>query len=342
MIKPDTSVVIPTRSRPNDLRRALGSVARQDARDAIAEVIVIENSTNKASQSICQEFGDLPVCWLLNDPPLPMSAWANRVFGSPEADSEFVALLCDDDWWEPHHLGRSLGGLRRNLKAVATWSGCIEYNSQSHTAVPRGHTIWAVSGFAADAQAVEISMQDVLVANLLTTAFHISTLVTRRATLAEVLPVIANGNPFDIDRHLTCILATKGTTIYYPPPSIGVASHGGRESVKLGRTNEAKQWWKRTTREIVALAKDAQIDLPAAFESMLRESTEDVPTLLAHAYFDGSRSIQTELSMPASFNQASRRLRLALRLRRYLPPAALRILGLRGWMERNLPKHVLA
>jgi len=342
MITTDTSVVIPTRNRPDDLRRALASVARQDAREAIAEVVVIENSTNQASQSVCREFGVLPVRWLLNDPPLPMSAWANRVFGSPEANSEFFALLCDDDWWEPHHLSRSLGGLRRNPKAVVTWSGCIEYNSDSHTALPRGHTIWAVSGHAADAQAVEIGLQDVLVANLLTTAFHISTLVTRRAALAAVLPVIANGNPFDIDRHLTCVLATQGTTIYYPPPSIGVASHSGRESVNLGRTKEAEQWWKRTTREIVELAKDAHIDLPAAFESLLRESMEDVPTLLSHAYFNGSRSIQDELPMPESFNQASRRLRMALRLRRYLPPAALKILRLGGWMERNLPKQALA
>jgi hypothetical protein len=342
MIKPDTSVVIPTRNRPDDLRRALASVARQDARDTIAEVIIIENSTNQGSQSVCREFGSLPVRWLLNDPPLPMSAWANRVFGSPEADSEFFALLCDDDWWEPHHLARSLGGLRRNAKAVVTWSGCIEYNSHSHTAVPRGHTIWAVSGYAADAQAVEIGLQDVLVANLLTTAFHISTLVTRRAALAAVLPVIANGNPFDIDRHLTCVLATKGTTVYYPPPSIGVASHGGRESVNLGRTKEAERWWKQTTREIVELAREAHIDLPAAFESLLRESMADVPTLLAHAYFDGSRSIQDELSMPESFNQASRRLRLALRLRRYLPPAALKLLGLSDWMARNLPHQTLA
>jgi hypothetical protein len=157
-----------------------------------------------------------------------------------------------------------------------------------------------------------------------------------------VLPVIANGNPFDIDRHLTCVLATKGTTIYYPSPSIGVASHSDRESVNLGRTKEAEQWWKRTTREILKLAKDAHIDLPAAFESLLRESMEDVPTLLSHAYFDGSRSIQDELPMPESFNRASRRLRLALRLRRYLPPAALKLLGLSDWMARNLPHQTLA
>lgn len=342
MDKPDTSVVIPTRNRPEDLRRALASVARQDARAAIAEVVVIENSPNQSSRDVCHAFSDLPIVWLLNDPPLPMSAWANRVFGSPRADSDFFALLCDDDWWEPHHLARALRGMRATPSTSATWSGCVEYDAHKHTAMPRGHTIWSVTRYASDALAVDISLQQVLLANLLTTAFHISTLVTRRKALAAVLPMVANGNPFDIDRHLACLLATQGATCYLPPPSIGVAAHSGRESVTLGRTKEAKDWWRHTTREIVGIAQAAGVDLSAAFDSLLQQSAADIPTLLGHAYFDGCRAIDDVLPMSKNFHTASRRLRMALGLRRYLPPIALKLCGLGNWMARNLPQPVLA
>jgi hypothetical protein len=342
METPDTSVVIPTRNRPDDLRRALASVSRQEARDAITEVIVIENGGNEASRDVCTEFHDLPVHWLLNDPPLPMTAWANRVFGSPRADSEFFALLCDDDWWEPQHLSRSLRTLRARNSVAATWSGCVEYDTRACTARPRGHTIWAVTRYAPDAREVAVVLPQVLLSNLLTTAFHISTLVARLSAIRTVLPAVANGNPFDIDRHLACLLATQGETIYLPSPSIGVAAHGGRESVNLGRTKQAEEWWQRTTREIIGIAKTANIDLPAEFETLLQEAAENVPTLLGHAYFDGTRAIQYELPMTASFNAAASRLRLAFRLRRYLPPAALKILGLGDWMARNLPHQVLA
>lgn len=342
MAQPDTSVVIPTRNRPAELRRALASVARQDARAAVAEIIVIENSTNRASKDICSEFPGLPLQWLLNDPPLPMSAWANRVFACPRPASKFFALLCDDDWWEPYHLGRSLCVLRDNPAAVVTWSGCIEYNASSHTAMPRGHTIWSATKHDPDAQRVDIALPTVLLVNLLTTAFHISTLVTRRSAIDAVLPAVANGNPFDIDRHLACLLATQGITTFLPSPSIGVAAHGGRESVTLGRTKDAERWWRRTTREIIGIANEADINLSALVDEWLRDSPHDAPTLLSHAYFDGCRAIQDELSMPHAFQAASRRLRLALGLRRYLPPAMLKLCGLGNWMTRNLPQQVLA
>jgi hypothetical protein len=187
-----------------------------------------------------------------------------------------------------------------------------------------------------------MALPQVLTANLLTTAFHISTLVARQSAIRSVLSAVANGNPFDIDRHLACLLATQGPTIYLPSPSIGVAAHGGRESVNLGRTKQAEEWWKRTTREIIGIAKTTNVDLPTEFETLLREAADDMPTLLGHAYFDGTRAIQDELRMPASFHTAANRLRLALRLRRYLPPAALKIFGLGDWMARNLPRQVLA
>jgi glycosyltransferase involved in cell wall biosynthesis len=342
MNQPDVSIVVPTRNRPQDLRRALRSIARQEAIGAIAEVLVIENGAVTESRAVCDEFPDIPVVWLLNDPPVPMTAWTNRVFRSPSKETEYFALLCDDDWWEPTHLARALSVLRTQPACGATWSGCIEYDAGAHTAMPRGHTIWALCQYASDAVSVALSIEDVLAAHLMTTAFHISSMVARRTVLDKALPEVANGNPFDIDRHLACRMAVDGTTVYFPSPSVGVASHGDRESITLGRTAEARTWWKRTTQEIVALAKGAEVDLAAYWDQIIVRSPADVPTLLSHAYFDGAHAVAEVLPMSGRFVAASQRLRLAMRLQRFLPPAILSLLGLRKWLARNLPQPVLA
>jgi len=318
------------------------SVARQEARDAIAEVIVIENGATHDSREVCGEFANLPIRWLLNDPPLPMTAWADRVFGVPRPDTDFFALLCDDDWWEPHHLRRSLERLRADVACTASWAGCVEYDVRRHIAAPRGHTIWMLTRYSPDIAALSLSMPQVLLANLLTTAFHISTVVARRSVIATVLPSLANGNPFDIDRHLACLLSTKGVTTYFPSPSVGVAAHAGRESLTLGRTKEAELWWRHTTAEIIGMAKHAGVDLASAIDGMLVHAADDMPTLLSHAYFDGCRQIGVELPVSPAFLRAARQLRIALALRRFLPPVVLKALGLSGWMARNLPVSMLA
>jgi len=342
MNTPDTSVVIPTRNRPDDLRRALASVARQDALPAIAEVVVIENSTNLASRDVCQGFGNLPIRWLHNDPPLPMSAWANRVFRSPQVDSEFFALLCDDDWWYPGHLGESRQALLRSPDRVAAWSQVVEYNDRLMTGFPRGHALWLVTDHRMDDLEVTVSFKEMLVANLLTTATHVSGFVGRRSAIQAVLPDVCNGNPFDIDRHLAVLLATKGVSIFLTSPTVGVRQHQHQESRTLGATLEARDWWRMTTREIIDMAKANGIDLGRELAKLAERRPGCFATLVKNAYFDGVAYVATVTELPRSVRAARRRYMVASWLKRFFTPAILRATGLRRWVDEAGGQSALA
>lgn len=342
MNTPDTSVVIPTRNRPDDLRRALASVAQQDALSAIAEVVVIENSTNLASRDVCQGFGSLPIRWLCNDPPLPMSAWANRVFGSPQAETAFFALLCDDDWWYPGHISQSRQALLRSPDRVAAWSRVVEYNERLMTGFPRGHALWLVTDHRMDDLEVTVSLKQMLVANLLTTATHVSGFVGRRPALQAVLPDVCNGNPFDIDRHLAVLLATKGISIFLTSPTVAVHQHPYQESRTLGKTVEARDWWRMTTREIIDIAKTRGIDLGQALAELAERRPGCFATLVRNAYFDGVAYVGTVTKLPRSVHAARRNYMAASWLKRLFAPAILRAIGMRRWVDEAAGHSALA
>jgi glycosyltransferase involved in cell wall biosynthesis len=342
MDKPDTSVVIPTRNRPDDLRRALTSVAHQDAIPAVAEVVVIENSTNHASREVCKEFGDLPIKWLHNEPPLPMSAWANRVFRSAQPDSEFFALLCDDDWWYPSHLGQSRRALLRSPDRVAAWSRVVEYNERLMTGFPRGHALWLVTDHRMEELEVTVSLKEMLVANLLTTATHVSGFVGRQSAIQAVLPGVCNGNPFDIDRHLAVLLATNGLSVFLTAPTVGVRQHHQQESRTLGATNEAREWWRMTTREIIDISQKHGIDLGRELSELAARRPGCFATLVGNAYFDGVAYVGTVTDLPSSLRAARRRYITASWLKRLFTPAALRVIGMRRWVDEAAGQSALA
>src|SRR5688500_8616761 len=100
------SVLLPTTNRPHFLRTALSSIQRQTALDKITEVIVSENAGGKASEEICKEFKALPIRYIFRDPPVSGKRHFQLLFEG--AANEHVAMLHDDDWWDPHHIENGL------------------------------------------------------------------------------------------------------------------------------------------------------------------------------------------------------------------------------------------
>lgn len=94
---PFVSVVIPTYSRADDLRRCLHSVLASDC-DAL-EVVVSDNCSPDNTQAVLAEFGDPRVRKFRQDENL--GGELNMAFVLEQARGDWVITLTDDDWLMP-------------------------------------------------------------------------------------------------------------------------------------------------------------------------------------------------------------------------------------------------
>jgi glycosyltransferase involved in cell wall biosynthesis len=113
------AVIIPVYNGEKFIRRAVNSVLWQTC--IPAEIFVIDDGSQDRTQEIlASEYGNkVNVISQQNGGPAKARNAALRA-----AQSEFVAFLDADDWWEPTKLERQLEELRRNPDAVANYTGC--------------------------------------------------------------------------------------------------------------------------------------------------------------------------------------------------------------------------
>ena len=103
------SVVIPTFSRPDKLRRSLGSVLNQTYRNL--DIIVVDDNADRpedreAVARLIESFGDGRVTLIQNARPL--GGAMTRNVGIEAARSEYIAFLDDDDEYLPERIARQL------------------------------------------------------------------------------------------------------------------------------------------------------------------------------------------------------------------------------------------
>jgi glycosyltransferase involved in cell wall biosynthesis len=123
---PSVGVVIPTRDRPQELRRALDAVLAQDYRGEL-EVVVVFDST-PADRSI--ERPNVRSIENSHTPGLPGA----RNTGILSLETELVAFCDDDDEWLPGKLDAQVRSLTEDGAEFATTAVLVSYDGRS---VPR-------------------------------------------------------------------------------------------------------------------------------------------------------------------------------------------------------------
>jgi glycosyltransferase involved in cell wall biosynthesis len=114
------SCIIPTHSRPEFLRDALGSVVRQSAHPV--EVLVVSDCEDPLSEALCNEVAaqvPFPVTFTINP---GRGASSSRNLGAALSHGDFLAFLDDDDIWAPNYLEHALSSLLSSSSDLAvTW-----------------------------------------------------------------------------------------------------------------------------------------------------------------------------------------------------------------------------
>ena len=220
------NIIVPTASRPAMLRTALQSIANQTAADVIDQVLVSENGGNRESEAVCAEFPRLPITYIFRENPTSAMEHG-RLLVKEHLQSELTAFLHDDDWWNPTHLARAIESLAAHPTAGAYGAGHFVVSGESSMLNCSGNLFpWFGSSYAPMTATWELSRTNVLIAELLGTIAHYSTLVVRTEVLRQASHVFDLNNPFDNDRMLIFALSAVAPFVFNPVPEAFVRNHG--------------------------------------------------------------------------------------------------------------------
>jgi len=267
------SVIVPTASRPEFLETALQSISRQTAASEIHEVLVSENLQNRASEAICRKFPELPIRYILQDPPLSQVGHFDYLFRTARA--EFVALVCDDDWWAPGHLQAALEALVKDGDAVARFSACLYLPSEVDTRgwIFRSPMLWLAAGRPSYCDLWRLRQDQGLATAWLMTPFHTSSIVVRREALLSAAPHVVRSHVYQADRTLHARLATTGRILYDPIVDTFVRWHPGALTQRLASA-ERESAYRECTEQIYKLSFEHGIDPVSAWHAYLSDAPE--------------------------------------------------------------------
>jgi glycosyltransferase involved in cell wall biosynthesis len=276
------SVIVPTCNRPTLLREALESIRKQTVQDNISQVIVSENSINDASRAICAEYADLPITYVLQNPPVSALLHFQQI--QHLVTSQLIALLHDDDWWGPTHLAEALGIFQHNQKVVAVYSNHFETLGPHHPVKidsQRCWPIWLAAGKDLGNPISELDSINVMLACILYVgSFHWSTIVARvHPFLESYQRLVEARNAFDTDRTCPTFLSHYGSIAYVNHANVYVRKAHTQDSTRQIYIDQGAEFLVQTTRFLLQSEPGTVAAAVARFNAM-------VPTLSEYEYYE--------------------------------------------------------
>ncbi|WP_205471509.1 glycosyltransferase [Nocardioides sp. SYSU D00038] len=135
--QPSVGVVVPTRDRPELLRRALAAIAAQDFGGRVETVVVFDGTEPDLSLEVD---GDRPVRVVRNTRTPGLAGARNS--GILALDTDFVAFCDDDDHWLPAKLSRQVErALRADRPELVTCSITVDFDGRRSDRVAGTDTV---------------------------------------------------------------------------------------------------------------------------------------------------------------------------------------------------------
>ncbi len=228
--EPGVSVAVPTRARPGLLEQCLSSVMRQTRQPD--EVIVSQDGEDEGTREIVAYFRSrLPIRHLQNETPL--GQLRNRTQALSATHNELVAMLDDDDEWEPTFLERTAAALERHPECAFCTTDHFLISPEGAVLQAETEAYSAAYGRAQFQTAVH---DDVLTRELRHTCYSLVTTLFRREALVEIdfFPTDA-GTAVDLGLFLE--LGAHGFRCIYLDERLGrYRIHGGQTGQTIERS----------------------------------------------------------------------------------------------------------
>lgn len=256
------TVIIPSFKRPELLRVCLDSVRRQTFLHLVSKIVVSENGLNPLSREVCEEFSDLPIDYHYQTTQLTISEhlkWVLQV----NHGAEYTAMLCDDDWWDIHHLELAVRALELNTQAVCYFSNFVFLEQHESLKQSLYGGLQFMHLFRDNTETDKpflLTKQSMYPLSYLLTPFHYSAMVSRSEFLINSLFIFDDVHPTATDRLLWVAIASQGAIVFNPLPTALVRVHSEMASHDYDSVT-----WRNERRNsaqvVVALAAKDGIDV---------------------------------------------------------------------------------
>ena len=204
---PAVTVVVPTRDRPELLRRTLRAIVEQDYPGRITTIVVFDN--DQPDPTLTHGEGDRPVRVVTNT--LTPGLAGARNTGVLGADTELVAFCDDDDTWMPEKLRAQVEIMREEPDTDMVCCGIqVVYDRvESERILER----------------TSVTFSDLLRSRL--TELHPSTFLIRRRAMIDGCGTVSEEIPgsYAEDYELLLRLARRGPIRNIPEPGVRVLWH---------------------------------------------------------------------------------------------------------------------
>ncbi|MBC7460459.1 MAG: glycosyltransferase [Thermoleophilia bacterium] len=213
MPAPLLSVIVPTKDRPDLLRRTLESIARQEFDGAIETIVIDDGSA--LPQEWVTTFPGLDVTYVRHDASRDLAGARNT--GLRHATGTYVGYLDDDDVWLPHHAAKLVGALQAAPTARAAYSLAERWHQQLQQGT------WVTLEAGVEHRHPQFDLDMVLLTNLtpVNTVVHERSLIDETGGFDETLAVVEDWDlwirmraitEFAHVPEVTCAYTTRGAT----------------------------------------------------------------------------------------------------------------------------------
>jgi glycosyltransferase involved in cell wall biosynthesis len=203
MSAPEVSVVIPTYNRSAWLGQAIRSVLAQTYPGF--ELVVVDNASADNTPVVVSAFADSRVRYVRHDRNIGMVPNWNA--GIRHAQGRYVALLEDDNWWDPQYLARTVPLLEGRPDLGFAYTAA--YLTDTSSSVRQLHRRWDSDRTVAALH----DLQDLMRGNKIL----LSTVLVRRACL-DLVGLFDEAIPYAADWEMWMRLALRYSSAYIAAP----------------------------------------------------------------------------------------------------------------------------
>jgi hypothetical protein len=282
------TVLIPTRNRSDDfLAVGLESVRQQTAFKDITKVIVSENSSNDASRKVCDRFPDLNISYVLQTEPMSFVDHMHWLFR--QAETQYSAMLHDDDWWHPAHLQTALNCFKENADVVGYFSNFLFAKDEYY----RGAGFHNISFFSYikslesnkfSLNPIYFDFTEIAALCYLYTPFHMSCMIVETEVMKHVSAKTEKiSKPFNADRILYPYIAIHGKIAFAPQTFCGIRMHTTNLTHEINFEEKRKEIIE-CSEHVMHLAKEKHIDLIAKWKQVKEMLTQTEWDEVINAY----------------------------------------------------------